>query len=150
MRSDGTVALCPVVNGKALACNSVAAPTAADPSQGLYLRISQTNAGLTGEASADGANWSPVGAWIPTWLPSADAPPTGAYAPPVALTDPAGPVALPSGDRAAPLLFTSLGLFVENGSPQSAPLGQTPASAHMGASVRFSDLTASVAANAAP
>ena len=150
MRTDGTVALCPVVNGKALACSAVAAPPAADPSQGLYLRISQTNAGLTGEASADGANWSLVGSWIPTWLPSADAPPTGAYAPPVALTDPAGPVASPSGDRAAPLLFTSLGLFVENGSPQSAPLGQAQASAHLGASVLFSDLTEPAATSATP
>ena len=150
MRSDGTVALCPVVNGKALQCSVAPAPPTADPSQGLSLRMSQSSAGLLGEASADGTNWARVGAWIPTWLPSADAPPTGAYAPPVALTDPAGPVASPSGDRAAPLLFASLGLFVENGSPRSAPLGLTPASAHLGDSVRFSDLTATVATNMTP
>jgi hypothetical protein len=149
MRPDGTVTLCPIASGKALPCNRVTAPTVTTPSPGLYLRISQSGADLMGAASADGVNWTAVGSWRPSWLPSAETSPAGAYAPPVALTDPADLITAPSGDLAAPLVFTSLGLFVENGAPHIILSQQARSSARPGAPARFSDLSVTPSAPAA-
>lgn len=135
VRADGSVAFCPVVEGKAQTCDTIAASAATRSSQGLYLRLSQSGMNVAGSVSADGASWSPVGTWSPDWLAN-ETSPSGAYAPPVALTD--------SPDSAVPLAFTSLGLFVQAGDSR-----QAPAKVEMGASVQFSDLTVTPDAHAA-
>ncbi len=140
VRSDGTVAFCPVVNGKALPCDTMDAPAPASSSQGLYLRISQSGTDLTGFVSANGVSWLSVGVWSPDWLSNTGASPIGAYAPPAALTD--------SPDSAVPLAFTSLGLFVETGGAWQAPGPRASASAGTGASVQFHDLTVMAGAQA--
>jgi CHAP domain-containing protein len=115
LRADGRVALCPVVNGKALTCQTAAAPTTTRAGADVYLRLVQTittsGAQETAAASADGESWSPVGSWRLSWFASAEAAPLGAYAPMVS----ADSVLETSGYYAAPLAFTRLGLFAQAG-----------------------------------
>jgi regulation of enolase protein 1 (concanavalin A-like superfamily) len=113
LRADGTVALCAITNGESSWCSATPLPASAPTAQGVYLRASQTGDALTGQVSADGIHWTPVGAWRLAWLPGPDAN-TGAYAPP---TGAAGGSGVSSWTT-----FTSMGLYVASaGAQRSTP-----------------------------
>jgi hypothetical protein len=140
VRADGMVALCLVADGKAQSCDTAPEPTVTSPEQKIYLRISQSSAGMIGAVSADGVKWTQIGVWGIPWLPTAEEPLLGAYAPPVAPVSIANSGVAPSAYAATPLTFTSLSLFVEGANTRSAS----------GVSAQFNAITVAANTNAAP
>ncbi len=149
VRSDGTVAFCPIAAGKAQTCDTAPAPTTASPSQKITLRLTQVGGKMTGAISVDRVNWTLVGSWSLPWIPSAEAPLLGAYAPPVAPVNMAASGLAPNAYAATPLAFTSLGLFVEGASTHSSS-GRQATGVTTGASAQFSAITVTANTNVAP
>lgn len=136
LRRDATVALCATTTtSTTIRCSAAPLPIGTTLAQGIYLRISQRGATVTGQVSSDGSDWSPVGDWSVAWQPSPGT--AGAYAPPYPAT---GEGISPADGGNGWLTFTSMGLFVAD---TEAPLLED-ASAEDSLSAQFNDFTVDV------
>jgi hypothetical protein len=99
---SGVVALCPVVWSQVVPCRRLRLARTAALYQGIDLRITRRGDTFTGTVSLDGGAWSMVGIWQP------DA------------SDTATP-ATESQPEAAPLAFTSVGLFAQDAAASDTP-----------------------------
>jgi surface antigen len=108
---SGAAAFCPVAWDHAMPCQTLALPRAFSVSQGVYLRFERYGNIFSGLVSADGTNWRLVGAWRPSW---SDAHPAGTPTPspsPTATSGFSGAPSFPPDQDAAPLAFTSAGMY---------------------------------------
>jgi hypothetical protein len=117
------VALCATVVEQAPWCRVAPQPAHdAAPTHGIFLRVTQSGATLTGLMSLDGTLWTTVGVWTVAWRPTADAQ-LGAWAPPTAEITAAGSTAPALLGASTWPCYTSVALFDASPMPQT---DQTP------------------------
>lgn len=137
-----TVTLCAEAAGATPWC-SAALPMQTAAEQGVYLRVSQVGARVTGFASLDGTQWTTVGAWTLAWLPTSIAE-LGPYGPPLSPAATTAPGGAPRPGAAVWQRYTSVGLFV------SADAADTGSGAGNQPSARFSGFSITTPADATP